>query len=146
MNSEHSKKLVLRKPNIFVWIFWWQMDHNELDRQVKEYDTLKFLQTARGLSSIFLLIAVAAQIIIVSFYGFPPIIFIDSAVLVALAYCVTKGYRFAFIAAMVLWTIEKGITLTFCGAAFVVPMIIWWTVYLHAFYLGWKVEGVRRSK
>ncbi len=153
--NEHEKKVAVKKASFdFSWIFWWQINADELKKQVHEYKTLKFSQSMRGISAILLWISVAATAAFVLFLGMDQSAFIDTAIFLVLSFFVAKGHRWALIASMLLWTFEKVYSLytqiqlagaTDSGAAFIVPTIIWWTVYMHAFYLAFKVEQARRK-
>jgi hypothetical protein len=57
-----------------------------------------------------------------------------------------RGQRWAFVAAMMLWTLEKGMLL-FGGLASSAPIVqvIWWAIYMNAFVLGFRVERARRN-
>lgn len=150
----HQSKSSAKNAKPFQWILWWQVDEKELHEQVQGYKTMKITQTARGISAILLWISVAATMAFVFLLGADQSAFIDAGIMLVLSYFVFKGYRWAFIAAMVLWTFEKIYSLygqfslvseTDTGASFIVPTIIWWTVYMHAFYLAFKVEQARRK-
>ena len=152
MTDHHEQKTPVKKVNPFVWFLWWQMDQSKLEKQVKEYDTLKFAQSARGISAILLWISVAATAVLVVFFGLEQWAFIDAAILLVLGFFVAKGYRWALIVAMLLWTFEKGLSLydqllgaSATGGSFVVMTIIWWTLYMHSFYLAFKVEQMRKK-
>lgn len=153
-SHDTEKKPPAKKPNPLVWILWWQMDPDELDKQIHEYKTLKFTQSARGISAILLLISVAATALFVLLLGMTPYAFLDAGAFLVLAFFIAKGHRWAMIAAMVLWTFEKGISLYgqlqptsdgSSGASFLVSTVIWWTLYMHAFYLAFRVEQARRK-
>ena len=152
MTAHHEQKTPVKKANPFVWFLWWQMDQSELEKQVKEYNTLKFSQSARGISAILLWISVAATAVFVFFLGADKSAFIDAGILLLLSFFVAKGYRWALIVAMLLWTFEKGLSLydqllgaSATGGSFVVMTIIWWTLYMHSFYLAFKVEQMRKK-
>lgn len=149
-----EKKPVAKKPNPYVWLLWWQMDPDELDKQIQGYSTLKFTQSARGISAILLLISVAATALFVFLLGMTPYAFLDAAAFLVLALFISKGHRWPMIAAMILWTFEKGISLYdqfqaaaagSSGASFLLTTVIWWTMYMHAFYLAFRVEQARRK-
>lgn len=153
-HHEGDKKTV-KKPNPWVWILWWQIDPTEMDKQVHGYKTLKFTESIRGISFILLLISVIATVLFVLLLGLDPMALIDAAVLLVVGFLVYKGYRWAMIAAMLLWTFEKGFSLLSYfntaptadfNATILIVTILWWTFYMHAFYLAYRVEQARRKK
>ena len=44
------------------WLLWWKIEPEELQKQIAEYDTLKFYQSARGISLLCLLFSVAITV------------------------------------------------------------------------------------
>jgi hypothetical protein len=55
------------------------------------------------------------------------------------------GLRWAFILGMILWTFEKASMLLAGGSAAPIVQIIWWAIYLNAFFLAFKVESRRAA-
>ncbi len=138
----------------FQWILWWQIDGKELKEQVEKYDTMKITQSARGISFILCMVSVAVTTLFVLILNLDPWSFLDAGLLLVLGILICKGYSWAMIAAMVLWTFEKIYSLygqvsliseTNSGASYLVPTIIWWTVYMHSFYLAFRVEQARKK-
>ncbi len=153
MESSESKN---EKPknNWLSWFLWWQVDNDELQRQVNHYETLKMYQSARGISTILLLLSAGLTSIFILFLNMSPSGFFDVFLFLLLAYFVFKGHRWAMIAAMILWTTEK---LFIFLAQYQMPSsslphtgpivsLLWWAVYMHAFYLAYRVEKLRAQK
>jgi hypothetical protein len=65
---------------------------------------------------------------------------------------INLGHRWAMIGAMVLWTLEKtfvvlvGLGPAHRGAPLVVGQLIWWCIYMHAFYFALRIEQQRRAR
>lgn len=155
--KEHSEKKPVKKANFDLgWILWWQVDEKsaEFQTQVKAYKTLKPWESYREVSFILLILSGVLTTVLVLLSSEDPTAmysFIDVAVLLVIGFFIYKGHRWAMIAAMVLWTYEKGFSLysqlqdpTSAGS-FVVTTLIWWTVYMHTFYLAYCVEQARRK-
>jgi hypothetical protein len=139
-----------KKKRNWSWLLWWQLDSAELNRQVNQYDTLKFWQSARGISVCCLAFSIAVTAIFVATGTFDNWVLVDAALMAALAAFIYFGHRWAMIAAMALWTFEKGV-----GASLVsqgvhpstlIMQVIWWCIYMHAFFLSFRVEQERRKR
>jgi uncharacterized RDD family membrane protein YckC len=130
------------------WFFWWRIDPDELQKQVAEYKTLKSYQSARGISFWCLILSclVTAGLIITRVFGSDA--WVDCVLMMLIAAFVYRGHRWAMIAAMLLWTLEKlDLTFTSLGHGihvWPIGQIIWWAVYMHAFYLALRVENERK--
>ena len=133
------------------WILWWRVDEDDLQDQVTKYDTLGWFQSARKLSVICLLFSIAVTLIVTLFGALGAEAYVDSALMAVLATFIYRGHRWAAIAAMVLWTLEKGVMAITglnpnhppSGVSLVVSLL-WWAIYMHAFYLAFRVEQERR--
>src|SRR5262249_24077880 len=71
----------------------------------------------------------------------------EAAIWGTLGFLMYRGIRWAMIIGMLLWTYEKGALLVQQvsrgnGGAPIVQ-IIWWGIYLSAFYLAYRVENTR---
>jgi len=142
-----------KTPDKWQWVLWWRVDQDELQDQVEKYDKLGWFDAARKLSVLCLLLSACVTAIFGIFnravageYLFEAILF---GVLAAFIY---RGHRWAMIAAMVLWTIEKAFALITglaagpSGAGGMVVQPLWWAIYMHAFYLALRVERARRQQ
>lgn len=133
-----------------VWILWWRVDHDELQDQVEKYDTLGWFESGRKLSVVCLLFSVAVSVLLTAIKVIPKEAYAEAALFLILAVFIYLGHRWAMIAAMVVWTIEKASTaITGFGAIGIGPNILvsllWWAAFMHAFYLAFRVEQQRRQ-
>lgn len=149
--TENKKK----SQSIFSWLIWWRIDKEELKKQVKEYETLKITQSARGISFLFQLLSVViatgailfTNIITVSafFYVFLYLI---------LGFFIYKGRRWAMIGIMALSTFatfsnfyNSVVANPENGTPIINSSLMWtlffWTITMHFYYLAFKVEGLR---
>jgi hypothetical protein len=133
------------------WIFWWRIDPAEPDIQVEQYETLRFWKAARKLSVACLAFSVCTVIAFIYFKLSDSIAYWDAGVFAVLAAFIYFGHRWAMIAAMILWTIDKGLFIAQgfdSGSAGSNPImqIIWWAVFMHAFYLAFRVEQEKRKR
>jgi hypothetical protein len=137
------------------WLLWWKIEPEELQKQVSEYHTLKVYQSARGIGALcWLLTAVMTAIFAAAkIVGFNAWNFLDVAIAIVFAIFIYRGHRWAMIAATVWWSIEKVDSLVTLfnapvgqngGNNLILP-IIWWCIYMHAFYLAFKTEQARRA-
>ena len=137
-----------QKRSAFSYLAWWQINPHEVQKQMSEYATLKLWQSARGISVLLCLFSVTVTLLLSRLLGlsFSDAI-LEAAVWLALAAFMYRGHRWAFVAGMALWTLEKGYLLfrPASGGAGAAPIvqIIWWAVYMNAFYLAFTVERQR---
>lgn len=135
----------------FSWLFWWRLDKDELQKQVEEYETLKISQSARGISLLFLLFSAVVTTGFILFLDWDSSAFLDVFLFLILGFFIYKGHRWAMIGAMLLWTYEKFSILIFedFSSPTVKPFyhiflsLLWWAVYMHFFYLAFRVESLR---
>ena len=75
----------------------------------------------------------------------------DCAVMILLGAFVYRGHRWAIIGAMLLWTFEK-LAAPLMGPPksgvrpIIIGQLIWWAIYMHAFYLSLRVENERKRR
>lgn len=139
------------KPPKSQWIIWWRVDEDDMQDQVARYDTLGWFQSARKLSVVCLFVSTAITLILTLFGAVAATAYVDIGLMLALAAFIYRGHRWAMIAAMALWTVEKGV-MAFTGlnakhppnAISLIFSLLWWAVYMHAFYLAFRVEQERR--
>ncbi len=143
--DEHSpvvppKQSLKKRPPFFL--FWWKINGEELLKQINEYDTLKFHQSAYGISVILLLLSALITGIMViytkEYFGL-----IDVFAILIFAILIYLKFRWAMIAAMIFWTFEKLVSL-FDGGNIVV-ILLWWALFMHYFYLAYKVESLYKE-
>jgi len=134
-------------PSPVRWLAWWLIDEDELQRQVCDYESFRFWQTPRGWSVIALAFSAVATVLMAIVGLMPKYLFLDAVLFAVLALFIYRGQRWAMVGAMLLWTFEKGYALLNADAFDPAPFtqIIWWTVYMHAFYMAFKVEQERNS-
>ena len=142
-----------RKRRPWFWLLWWQIDPAELDRQVSQYHSLPFYQSMRGISVLCLALSalVTATLAFFRLANVDSTAYLDTATMVVLAVFIFLGHRWAMIGAMIVWTAEKIITLFDTlqlpepSAALMASQLIWWAVYMHAFYFAFRIEQRRRA-
>jgi len=140
-------------------LLWWKINPEEIDRQVEDYNTLKITQSARGLSFLLCVFSLLVTPIIlfttntraINTYYITGVVIADIVFLV-IAFLIYKGQRWAIIIMMIWWTFEK-FSAAYDQIAIQSPQgvqaliqIIWWSFYMHAFYVALKVENLRRKK
>ena len=141
MENNTPEVVQKKKGNGLNWLLWWRVDGEELKKHVDGYNTLGLWKSARGVSFLLTLLTLVITVIFsLDMYGV-----IDAALLVIFVLFIYRGHKWAAIAAMILWTIEKiyAMTLPDRGSSFM--WIIWWAIYMHAFFLAYKVEKARQT-
>jgi hypothetical protein len=131
----------LSRPSRWDWILWWRIDPEELENQVADYQE-GILHTARGWSLLMLAFSDAVTTIFVLVGWTDRTAYVDCAIMLTLGAFIYFGHRWAMLAAMVLWTIEK-IVAVFGSPASIVAAVLWWATYMHAFWLAFHVERAR---
>ena len=129
------------------WL-WWRPDPGELERQVTQYASLNAFQSARGVSAILCVLTVGVTALFAQWIHLSATaVEIEAVIWLSLGFFMYRGHRWAFMLAMVLWTYEKGSMLLGGISPGRAPFaqVIWWMAYMNAFYLGFKVEGLRAS-
>jgi hypothetical protein len=138
------------------WLLWWRIEPEELQRQVREYDSLSKIKTTRGSSTLLLILSGIASVIGFYVSSEPrPESLSDTAVLFGLAVLsggvcfvlavfVYQGHRWAMMCSMIYWTLEKAYQII-STPKYAFGSIIWWTVYMQFFYMAYLVEKQRRK-
>lgn len=134
-----------KKSNANHWIVWWLVGEDELKEQVEKYKTLKIYQSARGISTLCLLLSAVVTFLLVTFGSSDSGAYLDMLFFIVLAIFTYRGQRWAFIGAMILWTFEKAEAVVSGGGTAVITSLLWWAIYMHAFFLAYKVEVERRK-
>jgi hypothetical protein len=134
-----------KKKNRFAWLLWWQIEPEELDKQVSQYNDLKFFRSVRGQAVACLAFSIAVTCVLVYSGVMDSSAFIDAGIMAVLAIFIYLGHRWAMILAMVLWTIEKGFAVMDSPGRLVMH-VIWWCIYMHAFYFSFRVEQERMKR
>jgi hypothetical protein len=134
-----------KKKSFLSFLAWWQTDPEEVKKQVAEYHTLKVWQSARGISLLLCLFTIAVTALLSKFVGLTTDTVIGEAVIWSiLGFFMYRGHRWAFVGAMLLWTLEKA-TLLVTGGSSPIVQVIWWAVFMNAFMLGFRVERGRKA-
>lgn len=112
----------------------------EISRQVKEYYTLPFRETFRGMAyyitAFILFVTVLMGLLTQNIQ-----ILYEIAIIVPLMYLMKKGYRWVFILAIIWWTLEKGIQLyTTPAGASIASILVWWVVVTYIYFEAFLVE------
>ena len=131
-----------RRNHWLRWLLWWKIEPEELQKNIVEYDTLRIYQSARGTSFLLLLFSVAVTIIGICVGLSNAWTLVDAIVGFGLAVFIYRGHRWAMLLAMVYWTLEKAGQF-YLHADNYLLVIVWWTAYMHAFYLSFIVEQKR---
>jgi hypothetical protein len=130
------------------FIVWWKTDPGEVERQVAGYDTLSIWKSARGISMLLCVLSAMVTLVLGRFFELSSSTMVFEFVMWSiLGLFMYHGQRWAFIAGMVLWTLEKA-SLLFLGATAgraPIAQLIWWALYMNAFFLAYTVERRRAS-
>jgi hypothetical protein len=136
------------KSSAWSYVTFWKVDAAEVERQVANYSTLKVIQSARGASLLACLLSVAITLLFLGVFGHSMSTAVAGAVLWSfMGFMMYRGYRWAFVVAMLLWSIEKLVPAGVSVMAGRVPysQVLWWLGYINLFYFGFKVE-MRRAQ
>jgi hypothetical protein len=148
MEPQKTQQEPQKKKSFLGFLAWWKTDPVEIERQVALYSTLKIHHSARGISLLLCGFSVAVTLLLGKLIGLSAF---ETGVEVvtwgSLGAAMYRGHRWAFVTAIVLWTLEKGYMLFAGVAAGGAPIVqvIWWAVYMNAFFQGYKVEAVRKA-
>jgi hypothetical protein len=145
-NATVKPQPVNRKAQRLNWLLWWRIDQNELAEQVAQYDHLPLHRSARGIA-IFCLgftCVVSAAFATFGTFGLDESAYWGIALYGALALFIWRGHRWAMIVAMLFWTADKALLLAGMPK-YALGQIVWWALYMHAFYFAFRVEEGRAS-
>ncbi len=139
MTKDDNKQ---KKTGFFDNFLWWKIDPEEIAFQVKNYQELSIMKSARGQAFLAALFSVAVTFIFVLFLEFDSSMLWDAAILFILGVFMYLGHRWAMIGGMLLWTLEKAYSLIDRpSGAFIT--LLWWALFMRFFYLAFKVESQR---
>jgi hypothetical protein len=134
------------KKSAFSTFLWWKVSEAELEKQIDGYSTLGVRQSARGASLCLCLLSVTITVLFGRMLGFSAgIVGFEVVLWLSLGFSMYGGQRWAFGLAMAFWTLEKGLALFGATGGAPVVQLIWWAIYMKAFYLGYQVETRRRE-
>ena len=147
---DESQRDSIARTKVLHWILWWRLSEDEIVAQVLGYDALAFWQSARGLSSLLLAVAAAATslvtVIAVGIDDSEPLDYLPAAICAILAVLVWSGNRWAILAAMVFWTVDRALQPLMSGRIeLLILAVLWWAVYMHVFWLAFRTETVHRT-
>jgi len=154
MERESKAGTNAKRSKAWNWVLWWMIDEGELEEQVAEYSDLPIYVAARGLSLLLLLFSATMTVAAIYFLQLEPIGLVDAALMSVLGLLIYFGHRWAMILVMLLWTLEKAMMIIepvlsgTVGSTMSNPVtqIFWWAIYMHAFYLAFRVEQERRKR
>ena len=135
------------KRGFFASLLWWQQSETEIENQTRLYATLSVWKSARGVSLLCCCLTATLTLLLGRLFGYSTESgLIEALIWFMLGFLMYRGQRWAFVLAMILWTVEKTAAIaTFTSAGTPITHIIWWAAYMNAFFLGFKVEGRRRE-
>lgn len=145
------RTVVKSKQKSKHWFLWWKIEPEELAKQVDEYKSLKITQSARGISVLCLLLSALATGLMAYFRvgGMNEWSAVDAGLMLFLAVFIYRGHEWAMIGAMIFWTLEKLLSIVvglqpadFSAGRVLLP-VVFWAIYMHAFYLAFKTERGR---
>jgi len=123
--------------------FNWRIDKEDLDYQIKNYDTLKIYQSYRGIAVLLYVLFLVVSLFLVFFDIFVLEDILYSLVIyVPILFFVYKGHRWAIITLMILFTIERAYFLISGGG---IMSIVWWILIIPYFYRVLVLENRRRK-
>ena len=133
-----------KQQNPFGYLFWWNIDQDELKKQIENYDQLGMLHSARGVSFLYLLLAVVITVLTIYLKLADVSTLIDAFILLILGLFIYRGHRWAMTGAMIVWTLERAyIYLASSSIGNLTVAVLWWTVYMRSFWLAFRVEQER---
>lgn len=145
--AESSK--ARKKENLLHWLLWWRIDQDELNKQVAEYESMRITRSAKGQSFLFLILSACVTTAFIVSGDLKAVDFSDVLIALVLGYFIYRGHRWATMAAMIFWSIEKWAAiwnrLVVASSGNFVVQLVWWCICMHAFYLAFRVEGLRTS-
>ena len=128
-------------------MLWWMIGADELDKQVKGYNRLRIWQSARGISLLLFIFSAALTGVFVELIAHNRFMYADSVLFLFLGIFIYRGHRWAMIAGMAFWTLEKVVQVVQTiqgGRTFNFSILFFWVIYMHAMFLAYRVEQERR--
>ena len=127
-----------------MFFMWWKIDTEELAKQIQEYHTLDVFRSARQLSSVLLLVSCLITYAFISFQRLSPSAWVDIIIMGFFSFFCFQGKKWAFLGAMLIWTLEKVFAIATNPSSTVIQ-VIWWAIYMNVFYLAYMVEKERKN-
>lgn len=127
------------------WIVWWDLDEFQVQQQVEDYDSIGWVQSARGVAALLGLFCAAVTCVVeVRNKLETSSIFIDVGILLVLAILSGLGKRWAMIVAMIYYTVATFLEVIHPKEnPHTLAYIVWWCIYMHGLYLAAAVEKQR---
>jgi lysylphosphatidylglycerol synthetase-like protein (DUF2156 family) len=136
-----------KKNKAILWLLWWMLDKDVLDKQVEGYNNLSVGRASRKVAALLLIFSSIVTTVFVMFSVFSMYALIDVVLMLAIAFFVYRGHRWAMMLAMLYWTCAKlSMICTNFSVVTLLSSIVFWTIYMHVFYESFKVEQLRREK
>jgi len=146
-----QEKKDIKKSSMIDSFFWWKIDKEEVKKEAEDYESLKILDSAKGIASL-LLIGSLILTVFVSFFGVLPV---EDAIFGVIVYLpiiffVYKGNRLAIIVMMIFWTIERFVS-PFIAASTnfefyrLMISLVWWAAVMAPLYSAFRVEQLRKK-
>ena len=132
--------------NLLDWLLWWRPDNEKVEWQAKNYARLEFFDSFKALSLVLILASVLLSAVgLLRADASAAIVAAAGLILfVVLSIFVYAGHRWAMIATMILWTLQKGLQFIAQPLSILIG-IFWWAVVMHAIYSALAVENLRRK-
>lgn len=143
--SENAPK----KQGGMNWILWWRIDPAELELQITQYHELPINKSIRGVSFLFTILGAALTAAAVELVTHNRLEYAGVAVMLGLGFLMWRGQRWAMIAGLVAYTAAKiyqvvSLVESGHGGGGIVGLLLWWAIFMHAFYFALRVEQARR--
>ncbi len=131
----------------FSNLFKWNMDENQLQNQIENYDNPKFFSSRKTATTLIIVSTIFTLVLMIfgwwsfSFEMWPFLI-----VPLTLAFFIYRGKKWAIIGMMLLWTFDKGFQLV---TDFIVTenlnimLFFWWLFFMTIFWQAYQVERAR---
>lgn len=150
MDNQNNKVENKNSNPVLDLIAWWRLDKDEIEEQIRGYNSLSPFKSARGVSCLLVFGVIVFNILAVFLNWTPRETLVEIVVLLPLLLLMFKGYRLAFILMMIFWTIEKGITAyiiqaNHLGTTSLLMNLIMWAFLMKFFYGALVIESKRKS-
>jgi hypothetical protein len=128
--------------------FWsWKLDTEELESQVANYGSLKITQSYRGISVLIFIVLLGFSFVLsfLGLYATPEIMLYSLVVYAPVLFFFYRGYRWAIISLILLWTLEKGSAVYESNGQGFLIQFLWWLGVMSYMVKALKVENTRRA-
>ncbi len=144
-----KKEKPILKPR--TSIFSWGISNEELRYQVDNYSKLKITESYRGVAAIITFVLIGFSILLYAFGVVAPNsgTTIELIIYLILAFLIyKKGYRWAIVTVMALWTADKAIQIydaSLQGGS-LISILIWWFILMPYLYKALRVENEKGKR